>query len=81
VAAREAARGTCGSAAKLPIIGVEVPLMGSYVFVPWLSVILHLNLLIHLELNSKKLKRFIDDLKPLEAVRCKSLFSRPPLRR
>ena len=44
----------------LPIIGVEVPLTGFYLFVPWLFVLLHFNLLIHLGLTSRKLKVFLD---------------------
>ncbi|MEA3275171.1 MAG: pentapeptide repeat-containing protein [Pseudomonadota bacterium] len=53
------------SPVKLPIIGVEVPLTGFYLSVPWLFVVLHFNLLIHLGLTSRKLKGFLDDLKPL----------------
>ncbi len=34
--------------------------------VPWLFVLLHFNLLIHLGLTSRKLKRFLDDLEPLD---------------
>jgi hypothetical protein len=55
------------SPVKLPIVGVEVPLTGFYIFVPWLFVLLHFNLLIHLGLTSKKLKRFLDDIAPLDA--------------
>jgi len=54
------------SPVKLPIIGVEVPLTGFYLFVPWLFVLLHLNLLIHLGLTSRKLKTFLDAIEPLE---------------
>jgi uncharacterized protein YjbI with pentapeptide repeats len=43
-----------------------VPLTGFYVFVPWLFVLLHFNLLIHLGLTGKKLKSFLDDLKGLD---------------
>jgi uncharacterized protein YjbI with pentapeptide repeats len=50
----------------LPIIGVEVPLTGFYLFVPWLFVLLHFNLLIHLGLTSRKLKGFLDDVKSLD---------------
>lgn len=51
--------------ARLPMFGVEVPLTGFYMFVPWLFVLLHFNLLIHIGLTSKKLKGFLDDLEPL----------------
>lgn len=54
------------SPVKLPIIGVEVPLTGFYVAVPWLFVLLHFNLIIHLGLTSKKLKAFLDQLAELD---------------
>jgi hypothetical protein len=53
------------SPVKLPIIGVEVPLTGFYAAVPWLFVLLHFNLIIHLGLTSKKLKAFLDQLAEL----------------
>ncbi|MFN2201524.1 MAG: pentapeptide repeat-containing protein, partial [Caldilineaceae bacterium] len=54
---------------KLPLIGVEVPLTSFYLFVPWLFVLLHLNLLMHLGLTSRKLKVFLDLLRHLERER------------
>jgi uncharacterized protein YjbI with pentapeptide repeats len=51
----------------LPIIGVEVPLTGFYVFVPWLFLLLHFHLLIHLCLTSYKLRTFLEDIQPLDA--------------
>lgn len=54
------------SPVELPIIGVEVPLTGFYIFVPCLFVLLHFNLLIHLGLTSRKLKGFLDDLESLD---------------
>jgi uncharacterized protein YjbI with pentapeptide repeats len=43
------------SPVKLPILDVELPLTTFYSFVPWLVVLLHFNLLMQLELLSRKL--------------------------
>ncbi len=44
------------SGLNLPIIGVKVPLIIFYIFIPILSIILHLNILIHLFFHQKKLE-------------------------
>jgi uncharacterized protein YjbI with pentapeptide repeats len=50
------------SPVKLPILGVELPLTTFYGFVPWLVVLLHFNLLMQLELLSRKLWNLDRDL-------------------
>ncbi len=50
------------SAVKLPILDVDLPLATFYGGVPWLLVLLHFNLLIQLELLSRKLWNLDHDL-------------------
>jgi uncharacterized protein YjbI with pentapeptide repeats len=40
---------------SLPLLDVEVPILGFYVVVPWLVILLHFNLLLQLYLLSRKL--------------------------
>jgi uncharacterized protein YjbI with pentapeptide repeats len=61
------------SPVNLPIINVDVPRQGFYLFVPWLFVVLHLNLLIHLGLTSSKLKTFLIEIGSLSARRARQL--------
>ena len=46
-----------GRIVKLPIISVEVPLIGFYLFAPFLVLTLHVNLLLQLQMLSRKLFR------------------------
>ncbi len=54
-----------GDNIKLPVIDVAVPLIGFYAFAPYLVVLMHLNLLLQLQLLSRKLFAF-DTLTPVE---------------
>lgn len=42
----------------LPILDVKLPIRGFYIFVPWLFVLLHFNLLLHFHLLGRKLHAF-----------------------
>lgn len=47
-----------GKGIRLPIVDVTVPIVGFYAFVPYLVVLVHLNLLLQLQLLSRKLFAF-----------------------
>jgi len=47
-----------GKGVKLPFVNVEVPIVGFYVFAPYILVIVHFNLLLQLQLLSRKLHAF-----------------------
>ncbi|MER2530270.1 MAG: pentapeptide repeat-containing protein, partial [Candidatus Competibacter sp.] len=47
-----------GNNVKLPVIDVMVPIVGFYAFAPYLVVLMHLNLLLQLQLLSRKLFAF-----------------------
>lgn len=55
-----------GRGIKLPIIGVEIPVVSFYVIAPILVVLLHFNFLLQLQLLSRKLFAF-DALAPRDA--------------
>jgi len=44
-----------GKGIKLPVVDVEVPIVGFYATVPYLLVLVHFNLLLVLQLHSRKL--------------------------
>ncbi len=47
-----------GKGIRLPVVDVEVPIVGFYAFAPYLVVLVHLNLLLQLQLLSRKLFAF-----------------------
>ena len=47
-----------GKGVKLPIVDVKVPIVGFYAFAPYLIVLVHFNLLLQLQLLSRKLYAF-----------------------
>ncbi|ADW17177.1 pentapeptide repeat protein [Desulfobulbus propionicus DSM 2032] len=47
-----------GRGVKLPVINVDVPLVGFYAIAPFLVVLVHFNLLLHLQLLSRELFAF-----------------------
>src|SRR5258706_5634246 len=47
-----------GKGVKLPLVDVEVPIVGFYTFAPYLVVLVHFNLLLQLLLLSRKLNNF-----------------------
>ena len=47
-----------GNNVKLPVIDVAVPIVGFYAAAPYLVVLMHLNLLLQLQLLSRKLFAF-----------------------
>ena len=47
-----------GKGVKLPFVNVEVPIVGFYVFAPYILVLVHFNLLLQLGLLSRKLHAF-----------------------
>ncbi|AOS84923.1 hypothetical protein BIU88_12760 [Chlorobaculum limnaeum] len=47
-----------GKGIRLPIIDTEVPIIGFFAFAPWILVIVHFNLLLHLQLLARKLHAF-----------------------
>ena len=47
---------------QMPIVSVQVPIVSFFIFVPWLVLILHLNLLIQAEFLSKKTWRYLSAL-------------------
>jgi uncharacterized protein YjbI with pentapeptide repeats len=49
-----------GKGVKLPVVDVEVPIVGFYVMAPYLLVLVHFNLLLSLQLLSRKLYAFDD---------------------
>ncbi len=49
-----------GKGIKLPVVDVEVPIVGFYAVVPYLLVLFHFNLLLQLQLLSHKLYAFDD---------------------
>jgi uncharacterized protein YjbI with pentapeptide repeats len=49
-----------GKGVKLPVIDVEVPIVGFYAVAPYLVVLVHFNLLLQLQLLSRKLYAFDD---------------------
>ncbi len=51
-----------GSAVTLPLLNVDVPIESFYAITPWLSLILHINLLLYVMLLSSKLYGFDDTL-------------------
>jgi uncharacterized protein YjbI with pentapeptide repeats len=51
-----------GSGVTLPLLRVDVPIVGFYVITPWFLVVLHLNLLLQVMLLSSKLRGFDDAL-------------------
>src|SRR5439155_1103387 len=46
------------SPVTLPLLNVQLPIVGFYVFVPWLLLLVYFNLLLHLTFLSQKLHRF-----------------------
>jgi len=44
-----------GAGAELPLLGVELPLVGFYVVIPWLILVFHAHLLSQFYLLSRKL--------------------------
>src|SRR5262247_1974291 len=46
------------SPVTLPLLNVQLPIVGFYVFVPWLLLLLYFNLLLHLTFLAQKLHRF-----------------------
>jgi uncharacterized protein YjbI with pentapeptide repeats len=54
-----------GKGVKLPVIDVEVPIAGFYTVAPYLVVLVHFNLLLQLQLLSRKLYAF-DDAAPAD---------------
>lgn len=54
-----------GKGVKLPVIDVEVPIVGFYAVAPYLVVLVHFNLLLQLQLLSRKLYAF-DDAVPAD---------------
>lgn len=49
-----------GKGIRLPVVDVEVPILGFYAVVPYLLVLVHFNLLLQLQLLSRKLYVFDD---------------------
>jgi hypothetical protein len=49
-----------GKGVKLPVVDVEVPIVGFYAMAPYLLVLVHFNLLLSLQLLSRKLYAFDD---------------------
>jgi len=47
-----------GKGIKMPVVDVEVPIVGFYAFVLYLLVLVHFNLLLQLQLLSRKLYAF-----------------------
>ena len=47
-----------GKGVKLPVVDVQVPIAGFYAFAPYLVVLVHFNLLLQLQLLSRKLYAF-----------------------
>jgi hypothetical protein len=47
-----------GKGVKLPVVDVEVPIVGFYAFAPYLVVLVHFNLLLQLQLLSRQLYNF-----------------------
>lgn len=54
-----------GKGVNLPVVGVDVPIVGFYAFAPYLIVLVHFNLLLQLQLLSRKLYAF-DAVAPAE---------------
>ena len=46
------------SPVTLPLLNVQLPIVGFYVFIPWLLLLLYVNLLLHLTFLAQKLYRF-----------------------
>jgi hypothetical protein len=46
------------SPVTLPVLNVPLPIVGFYVFVPWLLLLVYFNLLLHLTFLAQKLHRF-----------------------
>src|SRR5215510_16033747 len=46
------------SPVTLPLLNVPLPIVGFYVFVPWLLLLVYFNLLLHLTFLAQKLHRF-----------------------
>jgi len=55
-----------GKGVRLPVVNVDVPIVGFYAFAPYLVVLAHFNLLLQLQLLSRKLFAF-DAAAPQEA--------------
>lgn len=47
-----------GKGVRLPVVNVDVPIVGFYAFAPYLVVLVHFNLLLQLQLLSRKLFAF-----------------------
>ncbi len=47
-----------GKGVKLPVVNVDVPIVGFYAFAPYIVVLVHFNLLLQLQLLSRKLFAF-----------------------
>ena len=47
------------SPVTLPLLNVQLPILGFYIFVPWLFLLAHFNLLLQLFLMSDKLRVFV----------------------
>ncbi|AET95070.1 hypothetical protein BYI23_D015600 (plasmid) [Burkholderia sp. YI23] len=67
-----------GKGVKLPVVDVEVPIVGFYASAPLLVVLVHFNLLLQLQLLSRKLYVFDAEVSGLRAEPIRSvLLSRP----
>jgi uncharacterized protein YjbI with pentapeptide repeats len=64
------------SAVKLPILNAPLPIQGFYIFVPWLFVLLHFNLLLQFYLLTDKLRGFEELVKELPVAEGWSLRKR-----
>jgi len=47
-----------GKGIRLPIVDTEVPIVGFFAVAPWILVVVHFNLLLHLQLLARKLHAF-----------------------
>lgn len=57
-----------GKGVKLPVVDVEVPIVGFYAFAPYLVVLVHFNLLLQLQLLSRKLYAFDEAAPAVEGI-------------
>jgi uncharacterized protein YjbI with pentapeptide repeats len=55
-----------GSPVTLPLLNVELPIVGFYIVIPWLLVLVHLNFLLQFALLGEKLREFIESLTPID---------------
>jgi uncharacterized protein YjbI with pentapeptide repeats len=55
-----------GKGVKLPLIDVEVPIVGFYIVAPFLVLLVHFNLLLQLQILSRKLYAYDNSANPLD---------------